>query len=71
MIRHSSNTIVGGPSGYCKFTWSVFLRHADALMHPPPRAKQYCYRAWKPAFDEVKKMDVTFPEGLPATEDLE
>lgn len=72
MIHHSSNTIVRGPSKCGKFTWTrAFLRHDDVLIHPPPRAK-HCYRAWKPAFDEMKKkMDVTFHKGLPRTEDLE
>ena len=73
MIRHPSNTIVSGPSGCGKSTWTRgFLRHAETLMHPPPRVKHYCYGAWQPAFDDMKKeMAVQFHEGLPTPEELD
>ena len=71
MIRHPCNTLVGGPSRCGKSTWtSGFLRHADQLMHPPPRVHHYCFGAWQPAFDEMKKY-VQFHEGLPTPEDLD
>ena len=40
-------------------------------MHPPPRVKHYCYGAWQPAFDEMKKEKVQFHEGLPTSEKLD
>ena len=47
MIRRPCNTLVGGPSGCGKSTWTRgLLRHADELMHSPPRVKHYCYGAW-------------------------
>ncbi|CAH3017870.1 unnamed protein product [Porites evermanni] len=73
MIRHPCNTLVGGPSGCGKSTWSRgFLRHADQLMHPPSRVFYYCYGAWQPAFDEMKKEKrVHFHAGLPTPEDFD
>ena len=72
MIRHPCNTLVGGPSGCGKSTWTRgLLRHADELMHPPPRVKHYCYGAWQPAFDEMKQEKVQFHEGLPTSEELD
>ena len=41
-------------------------------MHPPPRVKHYCYGAWQPAVDDMKKeMAVQFHEGLPTPEELD
>ena len=72
MIRHPCNTLVGGPSGCGKSTWTRgLLRHANQLMHPPPRVKHYCYGAWQPAFDEMKQEKVQFHEGLPTSEELD
>ena len=72
MIRHPCSTLVGGPSGCGKSTWTRgLLRHADELMHPPPRVKHYCYGAWQPAFDEMKQEKVRFHEGLPTSEELD
>ena len=72
MIRHPSKTLVSGPSGCGKSTWTRgLLRNADQLMHPPSRFYYYCYGAWQPPFDEMKKEKrVQFHEGLPTPEDL-
>ena len=66
MIRHPSNTILGGPSGCGKSTWMRrFLRRNETLMHPPPRVKYYCYGAWQPAFDDMKKEHELAPSMAP------
>lgn len=70
MFKTPSNILVVGPTscGRTFFTRSL-IEHKDELFDPPPKTVHYCYGAWQPAFEKMRK--VTFHEGLPTKEDLD
>ena len=42
------------------------LRHAAAMIDPPPERIMWCYGEWQEAYATMELVDVRFDEGLPS-----
>ena len=73
MFCTPSSIVVARPSG-CGKTYFVSRLLEDPghyFQSEPPRALPYCYGAWQPGFEPLKKRGIHFHEGLPQTADLD
>ena len=72
MFRSPSSIVVAGPSGCGKtyFVSRLLEEPGHYFQSGPPRALHYCYGAWQPGFELLKKRGIHFHEGLPQTADL-
>ena len=73
MFRSPSSIVVAGPSGCGKtyFVSRLLEEPGHYFQSGPPRALHYCYGAWQPGFELLKKRGIHFHEGLPQTADLD
>ena len=63
--KHPFTCIVAGPTGCGKSTFVTrMLRHAAAMIDPPPERITWCYGEWKEAYATMDLVDVRFEEGL-------
>ena len=66
--KHPFTCIVAGPTGCGKSTFVTrMLRHAAAMIDPPPEKITWCYGEWQEAYATMDLVDVRFEEGLPTT----
>ena len=64
--KHPFTCIVAGPTGCGKSTFVTrMLRHAAAMIDPPPERITWCYGEWQEAYATMDLVDVRFEEGLP------
>ena len=64
--KHPFTCIVAGTTGCGKSTFVTrMLRHAAAMIDPPPERITWCYGEWKEAYAMMDLVDVRFEEGLP------
>ena len=73
MFCTPSSIVVAGPSGCGKthFVSRLLEDPGRYFQQGPPRALHYCYGAWQPGFESLKKRGIHFHEGFPQTTDLE
>ena len=73
MFRTPSSIVVAGPSGCGKtyFVSRLFEEPGHYFQAGPPPALHYCYGAWQPGFEPLKKRGIHFHEGFPQTVDLD
>ena len=73
MFRTPSSIVVAGPSGCVKtyFVSRLLEEPGHYFQSGPPPALHYCYGAWQPGFEPLKKRGIHFHEGLPQTADLD
>ena len=73
MFRTPSSIVVAGPSGCGKtyFVSRLLEEPGHYFQSGPPPALHYCYGAWQPGFEPLKKRGIHFHEGLPQTADLD
>ena len=65
--KHPFTCIVAGPTGCGKSTFVTrMLRHAAAMIDPPPEQITSCYGEWQEAYATMDLVDVRFEEGLPS-----
>ena len=65
--KHPFTCIVAGPTGCGKSTFLMrMLRHAAAMIDPPPERITWCYGEWQEAYATMDLVDVLFEEGLPS-----
>ena len=65
--KHPFTCIVAGPTGCGKSTFVTrMLRHAAAMIDPPPERITWCYGEWQEADATTDLVDVRFEEGLPS-----
>ena len=65
--KHPFTCIVAGPTGCGKTTFVTrMLRHATAMIDPPPERITWCYGEWQEAYATMDLVDVRFEEGLPS-----
>ena len=65
--KHPFKCIDDGPTGCGKSTFVTrMLRHAAAMIDPPPDKITWCYGEWQSAYATVDLVDVQFEEGLPS-----
>ena len=65
--KHPFTCIVAGPTGCGKSTFVTrMLRHAAAMIEPPPERITWCYGEWQEAYATMDLVDVRFEEGLPS-----
>ena len=65
--KHPFTCIVAGPTGCGKSTFVTrMLRHAAAMIDPPPERITWCYGEWQEAYATMDLVDVRFEEGLPS-----
>ena len=65
--KHPFTCIVAGPTGCGKSTFVMrTLRHAAAMIDPPPERITWCYGEWQEAYATMDLVDVRFEEGLPS-----
>ena len=71
-FRHPSNIMIAGPSGCGKtvFTTKLILRNQN-LWPDTPKVVHYCYGAWQPGFETLKKAGVQFHAGIPDTKQFD
>ena len=63
-FKHPFTAIVAGPSGSGKTVFTTkLIKHAAALIDPPPQKILWCYGAYQNFFNEMK--NVEFHDGLP------
>ena len=66
--KHPFTCIVAGQTGCGKITFvTCMLRHAAAIIDPPPESVTWCYGEWQEAYATMYLVDVRFDEGLPST----
>ena len=72
MFCTPSSIVVAGPSGCGKtyFVSRLLEEPGHYFQADPPPALHYCYGAWQPGFEPLKKRGIHFHEGLPQTADL-
>ena len=64
--KHPFTCIVAGPTGCGKSTFVTrLLRHASAMIDPPPEKITWCYGEWQEAYATTDLTHVRFEEGLP------
>ena len=64
--KHPFTCIVAGPTGCGKSTFVTrMLRHAAAMIDPPPEKITWCYGEWQEAYATTDLVHVRFEEGLP------
>ena len=64
--KHPFTCIVAGPTGCGKSTFVTrMLRHAAAMIDPPPEQITWCYGEWQEAYATTDLGHVRFEEGLP------
>ena len=64
--------IVAGPTGCGKSTFVTrLLRHASAMIDPPPEKITRCYGEWQEAYATTDLTHVRFEEGLPTADMFE
>ena len=64
---HPFTSIVAGPTGCGKCTFVTrMLRHAAAIIDPPPERITWCYGEWQNTYATIDLADVRFEEGLPS-----
>ena len=64
--KHPFTCIVAGPTGCGKSTFVTrMLRHAAAMIDPPPEQITWCYGEWQEAYATTNLGHVRFEEGLP------
>ena len=64
--KHPFTCIVAGPTGCGKSTFVTrMLRHAAAMIDPPPEHITWCYGEWQEAYATTNLGHVRFEEGLP------
>ena len=64
--KHPFTFIVAGPTGCGKSTFVTrMLRHAAAMIDPPPEQITWCYEEWQEAYATTELGHVRFEEGLP------
>ena len=64
--KHPFTCIVAGPTGCGKSTFVTrMLRHAAAMIDPPPEKITWCYGEWQEAYATTDLSHVRFEEGLP------
>ena len=64
--KHPFTCIVAGPTGCGKSTFVTrMLRHAAAMIDPPPENITWCYGEWQEAYATTDLVHVRFEEGLP------
>ena len=73
MFRTPLSIVVAGPSGCGKthFVSRLLEDPGRYFQQGPPRALHYCYGAWQPGFEPLKKRGIHFHEGIPQTTDLD
>ena len=73
MFRTPSSIVVAGSSGCGKthFVSRLLEDPGHYFQQGPPRALHYCYGAWQPGFEPLKKRGIHFHEGLSQTTDSE
>ena len=73
MFRTPSSIVMAGPSGCGKtyFMSQLLEEPGHYFQSGPPPALHYCYGAWQPGFEPLKKRGIHFHEGLPQTADLD
>ena len=65
--KHPFTCIVAGPMGCGKSTFVTrMLRHAAAMIDPPPKRITWCYGEWQEAYATMDLGDVRFEEELPS-----
>ena len=62
--KHPFTCIVAGPTGCTLVT--RMLRHAAAMIDPPPERITLCYGEWQDAYTKMGLVDVRFEVGLPS-----
>ena len=63
--KHPLTCIVAGPTGCGKSTFVTrMLRHAAAMIVPPPQQITWCYGEWQEAYATTELGHVRFEEGL-------
>ena len=64
--KHPFTCIIAGPTGCGKSTFVTrMLRHATAMIDPPPEQITWCYGEWQEAYATMDLSHVRFEEGLP------
>ena len=64
--KHPFTCIVAGPTLCGKSTFVMrLLRHAAAMIDPPPENITWCYGEWQEAYATTDLTHVRFKEGLP------
>ena len=73
MFRTPLSIVVAGPSGCGKthFVSRLLEEPGRYFQQGPPRALHYCYGAWQPGFEPLKKRGIHFHKGFPQTTDLD
>ena len=73
MFHTPSSIVVAGPSGCGKtyFLSRLLEEPGHYFQSGPPPALHYCYGAWQPGFEPLKKRSIHFHGGLPQTADLD
>ena len=70
--KHPFTCIVAGPTGCDKSTFVTrLLRHASAMIDPPPEKITWCYGEWQEAYATTDLTHVRFEEGLPTADMFE
>ena len=70
--KHPFTCIVAGPTGCGKSTFVTrLLRHASAMIDPPPEKITCCYGEWQEAYATTDLTHVRFEEGLPTADMFE
>ena len=65
--KHPFTCVVAGPTGCGKSTFVTrMLRHAAAMIDPPPERITWCYGERQEAYATMDLIDVRFEEGLPS-----
>ena len=66
--KHPFTCIVAGPTGCGKSTFvMLMLRHAAAMIDPPPEKITWCYSEWQSTYATMDLMDVdTVPKTMQA-----
>ena len=60
--KHPFTCVVAGPTGCGVMR---MLRHAEAMIDPPPEKITWCYGEWQSAYATMNLADVGSEEGLP------
>ena len=70
--KHPFTCIVAGPTGCGKSTFVTrLLRHASAMIDPPPEKITWCYGEWQEAYATTDLTHMRFEEGLPKADMFE
>ena len=65
-----SSVLIAGPSGSGKTDLTHRMLTEGTVFKGKAHPQHYCYGAWQPRFDQMKRQGVHFHEGIPSPDDL-